>query len=215
VAFPTAGVIDSFNRANEDPLSDGGKWSIGPDDFGGTNNLRVAGNVVAQGVTASSNGYRNDQDYGPDCEVYCTIDQLPSTAVVLYARCVNIGSGTTDGYAVYFDLNASPDVVLICRMDNDALTVLGASITMGTSLAVGDKVGMECIGSTIAAYAFQSGAWSQLGTRSDGAYSAAGKIGVRLSDAGANARIDDFGGGTVAAVGAPTLRTVRSNLRLT
>jgi hypothetical protein len=69
---------------------------------------------------------------------------------------------------------------------------------MGTSLVVGDKVGMEIVGSTIAAYAYQSGAWTQLGTRSDGAYTAAGKIGVRLSDSGANSRIDDFGGGTVA-----------------
>jgi hypothetical protein len=215
VAFPTSSVIDTFNRANEDPLSDGGKWSIGPDDFGGTNNLRVASNECFQGSATSSNGYRNDQDYGPDCEVYCTITVIPTTAVVLYARCVNIGSGTTDGYAIYFDCNASPDVVLICRMDNDGLTVLGASITMGTSLVVGDKVGMEIVGSTIAAYAYQSGAWTQLGTRTDSTYSAAGKIGVRISDSGSNARIDDFGGGTVAAVGAPTLRTVRSNLRLT
>jgi hypothetical protein len=214
MAFPTTGVIDTFNRANEDPLSDGGKWSIGPDDFGGTNNLRVASNECFQGSATSSNGYRNDQDYGPDCEVYCTITVIPTTAVALYARCVNIGSGTTDGYTVYFDCNASPDVVLICRNDNDGLTVLGASITMGTSLVVGDKVGMEIVGSTIAAYAYQSGAWTQLGTRSDGAYTAAGKIGVRISDSGSNSRIDDFGGGTVVGgAPSPSLRTVQSNLR--
>jgi hypothetical protein len=201
VAFPTSSVIDTFNRANEDPLSDGGKWSIGPDDFGGTNNLRVAGNECFQGLATSSNGYRNDQDYGPNCEVYCTINQLPSTSVVLYARCVNIGSGTTDGYVVYFDLFASPDSLVICRMDNDGLTVLGAGITMGTNFVVGDKVGMECIGSTISAYAYQGGSWSLLGSRTDSTYSAAGKIGVRLSDSGSNARIDDFGGGTVVAAG--------------
>jgi hypothetical protein len=213
MAFPTTGVIDSFNRANEDPLSDGGKWSIGPDDFGGTNNFRVASNVAAQGTAAGSNGYRNDQDYGPDCEVYCTIDLVPSTAIVLYARCVNIGAGTTDGYACYFNFSGTDDA-LICRVDNDGLVGLGSAITAPASYANGDKLGLECIGSTIAAYVFQSGSWTQLGTRSDGAYTAAGKIGVKISDAGANGRMDDFGGGTVVGgAPSPSLRTVQSNLR--
>jgi hypothetical protein len=198
LSFPTTGVIDSFNRADEDPLSDGGKWSIGPDDFGGTNNLRVNGNACAMGVATSGNGYRNDQDYGPDLEVYCTIvDVLPSTAIILYARCVNIGAGTTDGYACYFNFSGTDDA-LICRIDNDSLVGLGSTIVPGTPYAVGDKLGLECIGSTIAAYVFQSGAWSQLGTRTDGTYTAAGKIGLRLADSGANARVDAFGGGTVA-----------------
>jgi hypothetical protein len=202
MAFPTTGVIDSFNRADEDPLSDGGKWSIGPDDFGGTNNLRVASNECLQGSATSSNGYRNDQDYGPDCEVYCTLaTTLPTTALLLYARCVNIGSGTTDGYAVYFNFSGTDDA-LICRMDNDSLVGLGSSIVPPAPYALGDKLGLECIGSTIAAYVFQSGAWSQLGTRTDSTYSAAGKIGVRIADSGSNGRIDDFGGGTVAAAGA-------------
>jgi hypothetical protein len=38
---------------------------------------------------------------------------------------------------------------------------------------------------------------------------------VKINDSGLNGKFDDFGGGTVVAVGAPTLRTVRSNLRLT
>jgi hypothetical protein len=213
MAFPTTGVIDSFNRSDEDPLSDGGKWSIGPDDFGGTNNLRVVGNECWHGGATSSNGYRNDQDYGPGCEVYCTITNIPATAVLLYARCVNIGAGTTDGYAVYFNFSGTDDA-LICRVDNDSLVGLGAAITPPAPYANGDKLGLECIGSTIAAYVFQSGSWTQLGTRTDGTYTAAGKIGVRLSDAGANTRIDDFGGGTVVGgAPSPSLRTVQSNLR--
>jgi hypothetical protein len=198
LSFPTTGVIDSFTRADEDPLSDGGKWSIGPDDFGGTNNLRVFSNECLQGAAAASNGYRNDQDYGPDCEVYCTVGSIvPSTAIVLYARCVNIGAGTTDGYAVYFNFSGTDDA-LICRVDNDSLVGLGSAIVPGAPFAVGDKLGLECIGSTIAAYVFQSGSWTQLGTRTDSTYTAAGKIGIKLSDSGANARVDAFGGGTVA-----------------
>jgi hypothetical protein len=214
MAFPTTGIIDSFNRSDEDPLSDGGKWSIGPDDFGGTNNLRVFVNECRMGTATAANGYRNDQDYGPDCEVYCTlVTALPSTAIVLYARCVNIGAGTTDGYACYFDFDAA-DSALICRVDNDSFVGLGASITPPAEYALGDKLGLEVIGSTVAAYVFQSGSWTQLGTRSDGTYTAAGKIGVRLSDSGSNARIDDFGGGTVVGgAPSPSLRTVQSNLR--
>jgi hypothetical protein len=99
-------------------------------------------------------------------------------------------------------------------MDNDSLVGLGSAIVPPAPYALGDKLGLECIGSTIAAYVFQSGAWSQLGTRTDSTYSAAGKIGVRLSDAGSNSRIDDFGGGTVVGgAPSPSLRTVQSNLR--
>jgi hypothetical protein len=214
MAFPTTGIIDSFNRSDEDPLSDGGKWSIGPDDFGGTNNLRVFVNEARQGALAASNGYRNDQDYGPDSEVYITLSVIPNTAVVLYARCVNIGAGTTDGYACYFNFSGTDDA-LICRVDNDSLVGLGSAIVPPAPYAAGDKLGLECIGSTISAYVFQSGAWSLLGSRTDSTYTAAGKIGVKINDSGLNGKFDDFGGGTVVAVGAPTLRTVRSNLRLT
>ncbi len=207
MAFPTTGVIDSFNRANEDPLSDGGKWSIGPDDFGGTNNLRVASNECFQGVATSSNGYRNDQDYGPDSEVYVTLSVIPTTAVLLYLRLVNIGAGTTDGYACYFNFSGTDDA-LICRVDNDSLVGLGTAFTPPAPYAIGDKLGLEVIGSTLAAYVFQSGSWTQLGTRSDGAYTAAGKIGVRVSDSGSNARVDDFGGGTVVGGATPLPRPI-------
>jgi hypothetical protein len=196
MAFPTTGIIDGANRADEDPISDGGKWSIGPDDFGGTNNLRVSGNAIWMGSAASANGYRNDQDYGPGSEVYVTLAAIPDTAVILYARLVNIGAGTTDGYACYFNFSGTDDA-LICRVDNDSLVGLGSAIVPPAPYANGDKLGLEVIGSTVAAYVFQSGSWTQLGTRSDGTYSAAGKIGVRLADSGANAKIDDFGGGTV------------------
>jgi hypothetical protein len=215
MAFPTTTVIDNFNRVNEDPVSDGGKWSIGPDEFGGTNNLRVANDELHMSTTTTpSNGYRNDQDYGPDTEVYATIAILPATACVLYARLVNIGAGTTDGYACYFDFDAA-DSALICRVDNDSLVGLGASITPPAEYSVGDKIGLECIGSTIAAYVYQSGSWAQLGTRTDGTYTAAGKIGIRIADGGLNGAVDDFGGGTVVGGGGPTpsLRTVQSNLR--
>jgi hypothetical protein len=213
MAFPTTGVIDNFNRVNEDPLSDGGKWSIGPDDFGGTNNLRVNGDACWMGTATSANGYRNDQDYGPDCEVYCTIAAVPTTAILLFVRCVNIGAGTTDGYAVYFNFSGTDDA-LICRVDNDSLVGLGSAIVPPAPFAIGDKLGLEVIGTTVAAYVFQSGSWTQLGTRTDGTYTAAGKIGLKLSDSGANAKVDDFGGGTVGGGPvAPTIRVVQSTLR--
>jgi hypothetical protein len=216
MAFPTAGVLDSFNRANEDPLSDGGKWSIGPDDFGGTNNLRVASNECFMGSATSGNAYRNDQDYGPDAEVYATIAAVPTTAVLLYLRLVNIGAGTTDGYACYFDFTGGTHDFLPCRVDNDGLVGLGATTTpAGGNWSVGDALGLEMIGSTLAVYDRRSGVWTQQATRTDSTYTAAGKIGVRISDSGSNGRIDDFGGGTVVGSSAPTLRTVRSNLRLT
>jgi hypothetical protein len=202
MAFPTTGILDSFNRTDESPLSDSGKWSLGPDDFG-SNRFRVFSNAMRHATGENpANAYRNDQDYGPNSEVYVTLTVIPNTAVIWYARLANIGAGTTDGYACYFDFSAANDGALLCRVDNDSLVGLGATIVPPAPYAAGDKLGLEVIGSTLAAYVYQSGAWSQLGTRTDSTYTAAGKIGIRVSDSGTNATLDDFGGGTVVTPGA-------------
>jgi hypothetical protein len=199
MAFPTTGIIDNFNRTDEDPLSDGGKWSLGPDDFG-SNTMRVFTNEARHSAGLNPvNAYRNDQDYGPNTEVYLTLVVLPATAVLLYLRCVNIGAGTTDGYATYYNFSGTDDF-LICRNDNDALTGLGASVAPG-NWSAGDGLGLEMIGSTIAVYDRRSGVWAQQATRTDSTYTAAGTIGFKLNDTGTNTRVDDFGGGTVVAAG--------------
>ncbi len=55
-------------------------------------------------------------------------------------------------------------------------------------------------GSTIRAWKTVAGVWQQVGTdQTDATYSAAGQIGIEVPES--NARIDDFGGGTVVTGG--------------
>jgi hypothetical protein len=112
----------------------------------------------------------------------------------LYARLVNIGAGTSDGYAVFFDMDP-PEAILICREDNGGLVVLGSSIT-DFAPSSGDGLGIEVVGNTISAYHRVGGTWTSKGSRTDSTYTAAGKVGFKVNTA--SVRIDNFGGGTVS-----------------
>lgn len=200
-AFPTTGVLDNFNRADEAPLSAGGTWTT--PIFTGVDSLRLVSNAcrpVAGG--AYSDGYRNNADYGPDVEAFVTITAFSAIDSLIYVfnRLVNIGSGTIDGYYARFDTASGAENGRIFRLDNDAGTQLGATDTSIT-LAAGDKMGIESIGSTIGFYHNTGGTWTQIFTRSDATYGAAGKIGHAIFDALDATTTDDFGGGTVVAGG--------------
>lgn len=202
MAFPTTGVLDAFNRADENPLSDGGKWSLGPVIFNAAfDDLLLASNTITAELGSPGNAYRNDQTYGPDTEVHA----LVPTALVdirLYARLTTVGSGTTDGYNV----RAVPaGAWQINRVDNAVDTSLGST---GDDLANGDSVGLETIGSTITGYRKRSGTWTNLLSFTDGTYTGAGHIAVRVGDN--TVVLDDFGGGTIAvAPGEPGTTTLQ------
>jgi hypothetical protein len=50
--FPNTPLLDDFNRADEDPLSQSGEWETGTCKAGGNRDLRVASNVVARSLSA-------------------------------------------------------------------------------------------------------------------------------------------------------------------
>jgi hypothetical protein len=204
VAFPTVTtVLDSFNRANESPLSASAGWDQN-DYFGGTSNLlRLASNqalklqVAAAGWGAQVWGTA----YGPDTEAYATIAAKPGVdtyeILTIYARLVQIGS-TVDGYCVQvLEGTAGTDEWLIFRVDNNSFTQLGATVTQ--EVTVGDKIGLEIIGSTIKGYLFTGGSWTEVISRSDSNHTAAGKVCLEVR--GVNGRLDDFVAGTVVTGG--------------
>ena len=62
-------TVDNFNRGNENPLSDTGRWSngiSGPDVTG----LHVTSNALACTRTTTCGSWRNAAQYGPDVEVW-------------------------------------------------------------------------------------------------------------------------------------------------
>lgn len=209
MTFPTTGIIDDFNRADEGPLSNGGKWTN--QIRSGDDNLRVDTNqcaTIAGGISQQGSAWWNNATFGPDCECYTTLPVLPtggSRATVL-ARLANPGGGACDGYLALMRPTGQTTQG-IYRYDNDVATLLGASVT--PTWTAGDKLGIEIIGSTIRMMQYTSGAWSELASRTDTTYSAAGYIGI---DSGvADTRFDDFSGGTVVSGTATLFRRTDSD----
>lgn len=208
MSFPTTPIIDAFNRANEDPLSDGGKWSLGPVGFTAGDIFDLVGNEIRwDGLGSFANNYRNDLDYGPACEVYVTTPVVAASySHTLYLRLVDIGSGASDGYAcIWSNVGNS-----IRSLTNASLS--GALVSFTQLIAAGDSFGFSVQGATLQAwYKPSGGEWGQKASISNTTYPAAGKIGIRTTDA--TWRFDNFGGGTIVSPEAPSMIVVPSGIR--
>lgn len=189
MAFPTTGLIDSFNRADENPVSDGGKWTSPA--FPSDGNLQV---ITSQLGTVSSwcSAYRNDITPGPDSEAYLTVVTVSGgVATELLLRLANPGVSTVSGYMM--DVT-SGGTWSLWKIVNNVQTQIGSNATQVVSN--GDSIGFEIIGSTLKGY-YKSGAgaWTQIITVTDATHSGAGRVGIAGN--GGLYRWDDFGGGTV------------------
>lgn len=194
----SATLVDNFNRADEDPLSDGGKWTKGPMLFG-SNAARIVSNQARAALTAEGNSYRNDISPGPNVELHVLLTFATggvTQALRLYARLADIGSTTTDGYS--YEITGAGDGTFngkLYRIDNHVRTQLGSTVT-GLAYTTGDKMGFEIIGSNLKGYRLPSGgSWTEVISSSDGTYSSAGSVAFSLiSIVG-----DDFYAGTVTS----------------
>lgn len=189
MAFPTTGILDSFDRANEGPPPSA-NWTTGV--RGTTSGLQVVSNACVQTVADfnTADAWWNVGTFGPDSEVYVTYTTVQSGPDArLYLRLQQPGSSSTvDGYLCL----ATDTSLSTYRLDNGAFTQLGATETI--TLASGDSLGIEGVGSTITPYQKTGGVWSAITTRTDATYGA-GYIGMALS--GTGWVVDGFGGGAV------------------
>jgi len=196
VSFPTTAVVDAFNRADENPLSDGSAWS-NPGAGLGVTALQLSTNQAASG-TGSSASVR-DVGTTPNLEAYMTVTTLPGAAGVsvgLFTRSTG-ADATWDGYevAIVHDTGAWA----LQRVDNAAPTTFASGTFTGGALAAGDAIGMTSIGSTHTVWLKRAGGeWTKAGTGVDATYSAHGSIGMLVAPADATVRYDNFGGGEVA-----------------
>lgn len=191
MAFPVNGILDNFNRANEGPPPSTSWSNLSPTDFTGT--FAVVSNVAA--VTGVAAIYWNPTTFGPNCEAYATLATTGEAYV--FARIQSPGSTNWDGYAVEW---TGPGSILLHRVDNDTFTQIGGST--GHTQNVGDKFGIEIVGTTINSWRFQSAAWTNDLSIVDTAYQSAGYIGYAAVATGVG-NFDDFGGGALAGGGPP------------
>lgn len=214
MAFPTTGILDSFNRADSATL--GGNWT---EDIYASNDVAAgifSNQARVQSVTFGS-AWLNNANYGPNCEAYFTLvnsldalfwdpyamdlDAWYYQRVQLFLRLQQPGSaGTADAYMFLLSGGLSDaGGIWYYRIDNQVLTVLGVN-GEAVSQATGDQWGFEANGSNLKAYRKPSGgSWAAVGSgRTDNTYNSAGRIGFYLSDeTAADILIDDFGGGTI------------------
>jgi hypothetical protein len=184
-------ILDDFNRADENPLSDAGRWTNGMN--GGEVGLYLVSNELGCTRTTTCTAWRNNAQYGPDAESWARIATLPGAGnhIRLYVRVQSPGSSAVDGYMLRTNQSSGTDQVFLERLDNGLITT---RLTMNQELAVGDTLLLRAVGSTLEAWRHDGIAWARLGTLADSAYAAAGFVGVGLRQT--TGRLDDFGGRT-------------------
>lgn len=202
--FPSTPILDSATQADSGPPTSA-NWSAST----GLSGLSVTSNQF-NSASGTRFSYWNPTTFGPDAECYATIATKGNNTELfaVYARLQQTSSfATLDGYTVFVTPAAGTDAFTVQRIDNGVGTTLGSTISQ--EIASGDAIGIEIIGSTIAAkYKASGGSWTELGTRTDSTYSSAGNIAMAM--AGTVYRGDDFGGGTrvVSIAFEPALRRI-------
>ena len=156
-------TVDSFDRANENPLSDAGRWTNGISATGGVETgLFTTANTLACTKTTTCTAWRNAGQYGPDAESWARLSTLPGTgnAIRLYVRIQQPGSAAYDGYMLRTSQLAGTDQVFIDRIDNGAVV---NRLTVNQELAAGDVLLLRAKGTLLEAWRNAGSAWSRLG----------------------------------------------------
>lgn len=195
--YPSTAVIDTFNRANEDPLniaSNGMAYAViaGMGVIGGTNCKDVSNQLAGNGGTVS--GILLNNSFSADCESAMQVPTLGAAGelIDLLVRSKDTGSIlTVDSYSCRWTNVSGTDTVALYRVDNIAATLLAS---FNQELSAADWFGIRCIGTTIEAWCkIGSANWKRLGTATDATY-AAGGFHI-LSVIGTTVRGDNFTGG--------------------
>lgn len=164
------------------------------------------GAVSANGVDNDHAGYYNVASYGPDFDVFATfLADGGLGSWVGIGAVQNPGSGTTDGYIVYLSTDGT-DRLSVYRLDNDAFTQLGATVTWVET--VGDKVGLQRRGSNLKAHIDRSG-WSEYADRTDSTYTTGTfyfAMDIHYDYDSGGLAMDDLAGGTYSASAATVHR---------
>lgn len=184
---------DNFNRPDEQPLSDSGRWS----NLGGGYQLKVVSNQLACSVPSTCTYWRNDVRYGPDQEAWATLDTKPGHGnwFRLYAR-LQLPT-TTEGYALRYHNNPGTDQIFLERHQGGQVTTLA---TFNQEIMMGDKLKIRAVGTMIEAWRRDNntGSWSILGPpASDATFVGSGYVAVSVRYP--YARLDDFGAATLRA----------------
>lgn len=183
---PTTSVLDDFNRADSGTL--GANWST-PFETGGFGSLTIISNQC--GSDAGFDDAYWSTSFAANQDVFTTISTM-GDGIRMYARIQSPNTAGRNAYALGQEADGHGAIYKVVA---GTTTALGGGWTAG-SVVVGDKIWLNCNGTTITAYVFHSGAWNTLESLTDSAVTGAGFIGLQVRG-DATPRFDDFGGGAM------------------
>jgi hypothetical protein len=197
MAFPTTGILDSFDRANENPLGNGNWSAFGWDP---ANPLQIVSFQCVNVGSGYGARYWSSSTFGLDCEVYATIVTKSVTDGAVCSLWLRVQDPSVtdgeDGYEIATVVQSGTDVIAVTRRDNGSGTDL---LVINQEFSSGDSFGASIVGSIITVY-YKSGAgsWGSIGTYDISGdatkYTTAGNLAISNYDG--DTVLDNFGGGT-------------------
>lgn len=204
MAFPTTDFLDIASRANETPLSNGGKWT-GP-WFSGDGTTKIVNDLILLNTGTFGEAYWNATNFGPDTEFGFMFSAVAATDVAyIDARLNGEGGSSPNAYEVQYNNAGVSGQWAIAKYTSGTPATLGA--TFSQTISPGDSWGISVTGgatTTIKAwYRPGQGAWTQLASRDDSTspITTAGKVAFGIKNG--THQISNIFGGTVTA-GLPT-----------
>lgn len=183
---PASDVLDDFNRADENPLSQGGLWggAIGASGFSGAAKI-VTNAATGTGVNVPTGSYRA-ATCAANCEAYTTVTTLPNANANYVLLAVRYDSSAVTGYFVQA---RKADFWFIFRMDGAATNTQIATTSATITMALNDVLIFRAVRDTLVLY--RNGL--EVLRVTDSTYVQAGSLGVGGRDT--TLRVDNFGGG--------------------
>jgi len=193
MVFPEVAVLrDDFERADEDPVTGGGRWS--GTMFSSDNTMKVqSGKCLPNGAAASARYVGYGQFTPRDLELFVVIGG--SLSVVennMRVRWSDAGVNGS-GYRIRFVAG----VMVLERIDSLGGATTLAAPSDGVGFAAGDAAGARITGMGIEGFARIGGDWARVCAASDPTYLREGYVGIGASSTG---DFDAFYAGIIQAV---------------
>lgn len=194
---PSAPVLDTFTRPDEDPIVT--NWTT-PQNTGDPDQTLQSNQFGGRGTTA----YYDVTQFYQDQEAIATIGALPGADGFnqwIRLRIQGVGAAAATHYA--FGIISAAGVWtanIIGTKNGSTLGNISGDINLGFTPVVGDKMCAQAIGDTLNLWIYHGGSWRLIVTATDSQIQGAGYIGLACDDG--TMRWDDFAAGNIGT--APT-----------
>lgn len=189
MAAPISPIVDTFNRADETPISG---WV----DLSGVSRV-VSNQAALNGGTAVVTYYNQQFPLSWGIEAYADIPVKPGTGGIASVSLLKDIStiNTIDGYEGRLTVvsGGANDTWKIFQIDNGVASEIATATVESAS---GDGIWLEYRGGLLTLYRFNGGVWSSVVSVTNTTYQGMLQYGS-VTMAGATVRLDNFGVGVI------------------